>query len=184
MGQVEVTGIVNAERPELFAYTDWCYNVPQWFAAIRETRIVRLPDAAGEGKVTHYVGTLLGRDMEWEARTAEWKENERWAMKAAQGTPAKMNMRVELRFETAEHGRTKVTCSLRYHAPYPLLGALIDRFYLRKEGLRLANLALDGIRRVAEQHQVPSIGAQLEKRRTDHPGYQTGPGATMTPALA
>ncbi len=173
MGQVEASGIVAAGRRELFHYTDWCYNVPEWFEPVRKTQILQLPDSAGVGKVTRYVGTLLGRAMEWEAQSAEWKEDEVWMMKASRGMPAKMNMQLRFRFETAEPGETKVTCWVGYRAPYPLLGPIMDRFYLRKEALRLAHLAIEGLKRAADQRRVRSVEEEVEKRRADHPGYGT-----------
>lgn len=171
MGHVEASGIVEAGRRELFYYTDWCYNVPEWFEPVRKTQILELPDPAGMGKVTHYAGTLLGRDMEWEARSAEWKEDELWTMRASRGIPAKMKMEIGFRFEPVERGRTKVTCRVGYHAPYPILGAVIDRIYLRKEAVRLADLAVAGMKRAAEQHRVQAVEVELEKRKADHPGY-------------
>ena len=174
MGQVEASGIVEAGRRELFYYTDWCYNVPEWFEPVRKVQILQLPDARGMGKITRYAGTLLGRDMEWEAQSAEWKEDEAWMMKASRGMPAKMNMQLRFRFEEVEPAKTRVTCGVGYHAPYPLLGAMIDRFYLRAEAVRLANVAIEGMKRVAEQRRVRSVDVEFEKRKVDHPGYGTG----------
>ncbi len=184
MGQVEASGTVAAGRPELFFYTDWCYNVPEWFAPVRKTRILRLPDAAGNGKVTRYNGTLLGRDMEWEARSGEWRNGETWTMKASEGTPAKMNMQIRFRFEDVAADKTRVTCSVGYHAPYPLLGALIDRLMMRKDALRLAHLAIQGIQAVAEKGRVQPVEVESEKRRLDHPGYGVEPAAAVTPPPA
>ena len=175
MAQVEASGIVGAGRRELFYYTDWCYNVPEWFPPVRKTRILQLPDSAGIGKVTRYAGTLLGRDMEWEARSVDWKEDEVWMMKATQGMPAKMNMEIRVRFEAVGSSQTKVTCRVGYHAPYPLLGALIDRFYLRKEAVRMAHLAIDGMRKAVEDGRVQALEVEFENRKADHPGYGTGP---------
>jgi hypothetical protein len=65
VGQVEASAVVEAERRELFLFTDWCYNLPDWFPAIKNAWIVRLPNSAGLGKITHYIGTIMGREMEW-----------------------------------------------------------------------------------------------------------------------
>ncbi len=184
MGRAEASGIVEAGRRELFYYTDWCYNVPEWFEPVRRAQILELPDSKGAGKVTRYSGTLLGRDMDWEARSAEWKEDQVWMMKASRGIPAKMNMQIRFRFETVETEKTRVTCSVGYHAAYPLLGAVIDRVLLRKEAVRLANLAIAGLKRVAEQHRVKPVEAELEKRKGDHPGYGLEPAAPIVAARA
>ncbi len=169
--RAEASGIIEADRGDLFQFTDWCYNVPTWFPPIRKTWIISLPDSVGLGKVTHYVGHLMGREMEWEAESVEWKENEFWVMRAITGPPAKMNMELELRFEAAGHGKTKVTCAVGYRVPYPLIGSLIDRFYLRHEAQRLANEAIEGMKKTADQHKVPPFELQFEKRKADHPGY-------------
>ena len=182
MGHVEASGIVGAGRRELFYYTDWCYNVPDWFEPVKEARILQLPDASGMGKITHYAGTLLGRDMEWDARSVEWKEDEIWTMRASQGVPAKMQMQIRFRFEPVAAGHTRVTCTVGYRAPYPILGAVIDRFYVRKEAIRLARLAIEGMQRAAQQGRVPSVAAELENRKTDHPGNAAG--STQTVAAA
>lgn len=179
MGQVEASGIVEAGRRELFYYTDWCYNVPEWFEPVRKTRILELPDLAGRGKVTQYAGTLLGRDMEWEARSAEWKEDEIWTMRASRGMPARMKMQIQFRFNAAETGKTKVTCVVGYRAPYPVLGVVIDRILLRKEAVRLANLAVQGMQRMAALHRVRPVAEEFEKRKADHPGYRTEPAKTV-----
>ncbi len=182
MGQAEASGTVEASRRDLFYYTDWCYNVPEWFAPVRKTRILRLPDASGAGKVTRYNGTLLGREMEWEARSADWKEGEIWTMKASEGMPASMHMQIRFRFEDLDGHRTKVTCSVGYHAPYPVFGALMDRFMLRKEAQRLASLAIEGLQGVAEKGRVRPVEIEFEKRKLDHPGYGVDPAATVTSA--
>lgn len=174
LGQVEASAIIEADRRELFCYTDWCYNVPEWFSAIRKTRILKLPNSNGLGKITYYNGTILGRQLEWESQLVEWKENEFWKMKAFKGMTAKMNMYMKLLFEDAGAGGTKVTGLVGFRAPYPIIGPLIDRFYLRNEAQRLVNVAIGGLKCLAAEHKIPSVASQLEKRKVDHPGY-TGP---------
>lgn len=182
MAQVEASAIVEAERNELYSFTDWCYNLPEWFPAIRKAWIVRLPDADGLGKVTHYVGTMLGRDMEWEGRSVEWKADEVFRMRAFQGLPAKMNMQFRLQLEDAGAGKTRVTAVLAFRAPYPLIGRLIDRFYLRKGAQQLVDSAIGGVTEAAKRGRIPPISVQLERRKADHPGYVGGPGPARAPA--
>ncbi|HZW57488.1 MAG TPA: hypothetical protein VFF30_14465 [Nitrososphaerales archaeon] len=171
MGYAEASRIVDAERRDLFHYSDWCYNVPEWISAIRKTWIVRLPNSAGLGKITYYIGTIMGREMEWQAQSGVWRENEFWMMKASTVMPAKMNMHLKLRFETVGEGMTKAMCVMGFRTPYPLIGPFIDRFYLRKEAQRLVNIAVEGLKQVADQHMVPPVELQFERRKADHPGY-------------
>lgn len=171
MAQVRASVIVNADRRELFLFTDWCYNLPEWFPAIRKARIVKLPNSDGLGKITHYNGTIMGREMEWEAHSIKYEEDEPFMMKASNGTPAKFNMQLEVRFESLGIRRTKATGIFGFHAPYPLIGPLIDRFYVRKEAQRLINSAIDGIKNAVDQNKIPSVNLQFENRKADHPGY-------------
>lgn len=184
LSQVKTTGIVQASKADLFHYTDWCYNVPEWFPTIRKTWIVKLPDSTGMGKVTRYVGTIFGHEIEWEAESVRRRENEVWAMRAISGPPAKMDMQLELRFETAGSDKTSVTCMMNFNAPYPVIGALIDWFYVRSEAVRLINNAMDGMKAVAISGKVPPIGKQIEKRKTDHPGYTNSSPPAFSPIIS
>lgn len=168
---VEASAILEEDRRELFMYTDWCYNVPEWFQGITEARILRLPDSNGLGKITRYKGTIFGREMEWDAQSVEWKEDNIWKMMASTGLPAKMNMFLLFQFEDIGVGRTRVRGAMGFHAPYPIIGALMDRFYLRSEAQRMVTDAVEGVKQAAVEHRIPSANSQLEKRKTDHLGY-------------
>ena len=80
-------------------------------------------------------------------------------------------MQLELRFEAIGPSKTRVTCIFGYRVPYPLIGLLFDRLYLQREAQRLVNAAIEGMKRVAIQHEVPPVDLQLEKRKIDHLGY-------------
>jgi hypothetical protein len=110
--------------------------------------------------------------MEWEGESVGWKENEIRAMRATEGLPARMNMRIELRFETVDSGKTKVTCVIRYMAPYPLAGPIMDWLYLRHGARRPANSAIEGLKTAVAQRRIPPVTLQFENRRLDHPGYE------------
>lgn len=175
MGRVESSGIVKTRRDALFWFTDWCYNVPEWFSAISKTWIVRLPDSNGLGKITHYVGRMMGKDMEWEARSVEWKENDYWMMKASSGAPGRMNMYLSVRFRDEGVGETRVTVVMGYKIPYPIIGPLMDRFYVQKEAHRLVNIAIEGMQRAAYERRIPPISLQLERRKINRPDYAVPP---------
>jgi uncharacterized membrane protein len=172
MGRVEATGVVGVDAEDLFNFTDWCYNDPVWAPSIRKAWITKLPDATGLGKVSHYVGTIMGREAEWEGESTKWKPNEFWGMKAITGPPAKMRMQNEMRFERLGPGEVKVTCTLEYRVPYPLIGRMLDRLYLRSKALQHVNNAIEGMKKAAHQHQIPQLASQLERRRLDHPSYR------------
>ncbi len=171
MSRVEASGIVDADSVDLFHFTDWCYNAPEWFPSIRKAWIIKLPDSAGLGKLAHYVGNWKGREIDWEAESVQWKENELRMMRPISGLPARMNMQMEWRYDAAGPNKTRVTCVFKYRVPYPLIGSLIDRFYIRPEARRQVNDAIEGMKKAANQQRVPRVELQFEKRKADHPGH-------------
>jgi uncharacterized membrane protein len=147
-----------------------------WAPSIIKAWITKLPDSVGLGKISHYVGTIMGRAAEWEGESTKWKPNELWGIRAISSSPSKMRMQTEMRFETLEPGKTRVTSAIGYDVPYPFVGWVLDRLYLRRRAQQHAINAIDGMKRAAAQRQIPSLSSQLEKRMLDHPGYSiTGP---------
>ncbi len=171
MGRVEATETVEAPREDVFHFTDWCYDDPEWARFISKAWIVRLPGPNGLGMVSHYVGKVMGRELEWEGELVKWRRNELWARKALSGPFAKMNMQMELRFEQAGTGQTEVTSRIDYRVLYPLAGWLIDKLYVHRLARKMATDAVRGIKKAAMEGIIPTIHAQMEKRKVDHPGY-------------
>jgi uncharacterized membrane protein len=171
LGRAEATAVVESPFADLFNFTDWCYNDPKWAPSIRKAWIVKLPNSDGLGKISHYVGNVKGRDMEWDGELVLWRENELWSMKAKTGLLAKMNMQNVMRFERVGTSRTKVTCTITFRSPYPLVGLFIDRFYLQGQAKQLAINAVEGMKRAASQRLIPATADQMEARKVDHPGY-------------
>ena len=171
MGHVEATETVEASREDVFHFTDWCYDDPKWARFISKAWIVRLPGPDGLAMVSHYVGKVMGRKLEWEGESVKWKRSEFWARKALSGPFARMNMQMEMRFEPAGNGRTKVTSRIDYRVPYPLAGWLIDRLYMSRQVRKMARSVVEGIKKAAMEGRIPTLQVQLEKRKIDHPGY-------------
>jgi uncharacterized membrane protein len=172
LSRVEDSGIIEAEVEDLFHFTDWCYNDPVWAPSIRKAWITKLPDQTGLGKVSHYVGKIMGREAEWDGESIKWKPNELWGMKAISGPPAKIAMKNEMHFQRLGPGRTKVTCVVEYQTRYPVIGTILDILYLRAKAQAHARNAIEGMKKAADQHRVPPLDSQFEKRKLDHPGYQ------------
>lgn len=160
---------MNAE--DLFHFTDWCYNDPEWAPSIKKAWITKLPGPSALGKVSHYVGTIMGRSAEWEGELVEWKPKRVWAMKAISGRPSKMKMQNRMSFEDLGQGKTRVTCAISYSVPYPIIGPILDR-YLHGRANEHTDNAIAGMKKAAEQHKIPPLASQMEKRKLDHPGYQ------------
>jgi uncharacterized membrane protein len=175
MGRAEATETIDAPRGDLFHFTDWCYNDPKWAPSIRKAWITKLPDSDGRGKISHYVGTIMGRGMEWEGESVKWKMNELWSMRAISGLPAKMNMLTEMRFEPEGPNKTKVTVSIEFRTPYPLIGWFVDKFYLSRQAKRMARNGVVGMSKAASLGKIPPLKEQMERRKADHPGYGGAP---------
>jgi uncharacterized membrane protein len=171
LGHVEATEIVEASREDVFHFTDWCYNDPVWAPFLSKAWIVKLPGPDGLAMVSHFVGKIMGRDLEWEGESVKWMKNEIWARRALSGLPAKMSMQMEMRFEPVGMDRTKVTARIDYRVPYPLVGWLIDRLYVSRHARKMATEAVEGIKKTALEGRIPTLQVQLEKRKVDHPGY-------------
>ncbi len=165
MSRVEASGIVDADSVDLFHFTDWCYNAHEWFPSIRKAWIIKLPDSAGLGKVARYVGNWMGREIEWEAESVEWKENELRIMRPISGLPARMNMQMEWRYDAAGPCKTRVTCVFEYRVPYSFIGWLIDLLFIRPEAQRQVNDAVEGMKKAADQQRVPPVDLQIERVR-------------------
>lgn len=174
MGQAEADEIVEAAVESIFHFSDWCYNDTIWAPSIRKAWITRLPGPDGTGMVSHYVGKVVGREMEWDGESISWRENELWARRAITGLPAKMRMSMEMRFEPIGPRETKVTSKIQYKVPYPLVGWLMDRFYVHREVQKMATDAVRGLREASINGRIPPVQAQQEKRKEDHPGYLAG----------
>jgi len=171
LGHVEATETVEASREDVFHFTDWCYEDPEWARFISKAWIVKLPGPNGLGMTSHYVGKVMGRRLEWEGELVKWSRNELWARKALSGPFAKMGMQMEMRFETVGRGGTKVTSMIDYRVPYPLAGWLIDKLYMGRQARKMATDAVEGIKKAAIEGRIPTLQVQLEKRKVDHPGY-------------
>jgi uncharacterized membrane protein len=171
LGHVEATETVEAPREDVFHFTDWCYDDPEWAQFISKAWIVTLPGPDGLGMTSHYVGKVMGRELEWDGELVKWRSNEFWARKALSGPFAKMSMQMEMRFETVGTGRTKVTSMIDYRSPYPLAGWLIDRLYMGRQARKMVNDVVEGIKKAASEGRILTLQIQLEKRKVDHPGY-------------
>jgi uncharacterized membrane protein len=171
LGHVEATETVEAPREDVFHFTDWCYDDPVWAPFLNKAWIVRLSGPDGLGMVSHYVGRFMGRELEWEGELVNWRRNEFWARKALSGPFSRMGMQMEMRFDLAGPARTKVASTIDYRVPYPLVGWLIDKLYVRRQARKMATDAVEGIKKAAVEGRIPTLQVQLEKRKLDHPGY-------------
>jgi uncharacterized membrane protein len=157
---------------DVFHFSDWCYNDPIWAPSIRKAWVTRLPGPDGTGMVSHYVGKVVGREMEWDGESIRWRRNESWARRASSGLPGKMNLVMEMRFEPLGPRQTRVTAQIQYRVPYPLFGWLLDRFYVRREIQQMARNAVQGLKKTSVEGGIKPVEAQMEKRKQDHAGYR------------
>jgi hypothetical protein len=89
-----------------------------------------------------------------------------------QGDPSQDEYADEVSIRGCWIGMSKITAVMGFRTPYPLIGSLIDRFYVPKEAQKLVNSALEGVKKYADQHRIPLERLQFEKRKIDHLGYE------------
>ncbi len=157
---------------DVFHFSDWCYNDPIWAPSIRKASITRLPGPDGTGMVSHYVGKVVGREMEWDGESISSRKNESWTRRASSGIPGRMSMVMEMRFEPLGPRQTRVTAKIQHRVPYPLVGWLMDRFYVGREIQKMARNAVQGLKKTSIDGGITPVEAQLEKRKQNHPGYR------------
>ena len=172
MTRVEATATVDAPAEDLFHFTDWCYNTG-WLPFVAKSWIVTLPRPDGLGEVTGMRGTMMGREIEWDGELIRHEPGRLWARKAISGLPLKMRMQAEMRLAVVERRRTQVTFAMEYRVPYPILGWLMDRFYVQKEAHKMVQAAVKALRMLAAEGRIPSTPDQLEHRKADYPGSGT-----------
>jgi len=164
--------VVEAPLEDAFAFTDWCYNNPEWLTFIKKSWITKLPGPDGMGQSTHYVGDMMGERLEWDALPVAYEPGRSFVMRATTGEPAKLRMQAEAQFERLGPRRTRFRLAIAYKVPYPVVGWVMDRLMVRKEVREMVAMGVQGLQRAAAEGRIPPLGDQLAKRQRDHPGYQ------------
>jgi hypothetical protein len=52
-----------------------------------------------------------------------------------------------------------------------LAGWIIDKLYIGRQARKMVTEAVQGSKKAAIAGRIPTLKAQMEKRKVDHPGY-------------
>jgi uncharacterized membrane protein len=147
MAKVEKSIIINAPVEKVFSYMDDPMSNPEWLPGMIDVRdVVQTPNKVG----THFRWTykMAGIRFEGETTTTEYIPNKRVVTQSKGGISSTWTFT----YEPHEKG-TKLTLSVDYSIPIPVLGKLAESLVL-KQNEREANLAIANVKeKVEAMHQ-------------------------------
>jgi uncharacterized membrane protein len=143
MAKVEKTIIVNAPVEKVFSYMDDPLSNLEWLPGMVDVRdVVQTPNKVG----THFRWTykMAGIRFEGETTTTEYVPNKRVVTQSRGGISSTWTFAYE-----PQADGTKLTLSVDYSIPIPVLGKLAEALVL-KQNEREANLALANVKEKVE----------------------------------
>ena len=127
MGRIERSIEIGGPPEKVWPMVFWD-RVQEWFNVIKKVeRTSKGKD--GLGATAHVVAKAMGIKVEWDAKTIEWKENEKVAWRSTAGN---FKMSSSMTFSPTKDG-TKVTFVMNYDLPYSVLGKIIDKLGVSRE---------------------------------------------------
>jgi hypothetical protein len=146
MGSVESSVLVEAFVPTVFRFL-WPDRVGAWYAPANGTRFELLsPGGMGPGARILVRGESRFGPRAYEAEVVEWEPPHAFAWRVLRGAP---RAEVALRCEP-EGARTRVTMRNRYRVRPPLLGALLDRWFVRPRIEAVDRESVENLKALAE----------------------------------
>ena len=137
MTRVEASVEVNAPVKEVFAYaSDWPRFGGEWWQGVSDfrptTEVTR-----GTGTRYAYKAWMAGIAMNLETEIHDLVENVGWKGEATKGPPFQARWVFEDR-----GGTTRLSCTVEYSLPLPLLGPLLDSLLMRPRWQRMLERSL------------------------------------------
>ena len=127
MFQAEHSIVIDAPAEKVFAYaSDW-RKWHEWFEGVSSFTPTTVTEK-GTGTRYAYKATVMGIRIPVEIEIHDYVENEGWNGVSTKGAPHKTRWR----FDTIGN-RTRFTYGLEGHLPVPVLGKLLDRFFLQSQ---------------------------------------------------
>ena len=139
MSKIEGSVIVDTPIEKVFELaSDW-RRWPEWFEGVSD--VIAIGDVdRGNGARYAYRVRVMGIPAKVETEIHNFVENEGWTGIGTKGLPHKTRWIFEAQGQT-----TKFTYILEYTVPLPLLGALLDRFLIRREWRRIIDKSLKNL---------------------------------------
>ena len=140
MTRIESHVIIDAAVEEVFEFAaDW-RKWSDWFEGVSEFRATG-EVTRGSGARYAYRARMLGIPAKVETEIHEFVENKGWTGVATRGLPHRTQWIFEPLSDT-----TKFTYVLEYKLPVPVVGALLDSLFVRREWRRIIDRSLQNLR--------------------------------------
>jgi uncharacterized protein YndB with AHSA1/START domain len=124
MTKVEKTIIINAPLEKIFSYISDPTNLPEFWPSLVETSDVKtLPNG---GHSNRWVYKMAGMRFEGTSEDVECVQNQRLVSKTKGGTESTQTWVFH-----SETGGTRVTFTIEYTVPIPVLGKLAEAIIVR-----------------------------------------------------
>ena len=141
MSRVELSVLVPASLPEVFAYaSDW-RRWSEWFEGVSSFRPIT-EVARGNGARYAYTARLMGFQADVVTEIADFVENVGWTGIARKGMPHTTYWHFERCGD-----QTRFTYALEYRVPVSVLGGLIDSIILKPQWRRVIQASLGNLKR-------------------------------------
>ncbi len=156
MTKIEDSIVIDAPVAEVFAYaSDW-RRWPEWFEGLSDVRSTA-GVSRGTGARYAYRAKVLGVSAGVETEIRDFVENGGWTGVGTRGLPHRTHWRFE-----AQGQSTKFTYGLEYRLPPPLLGAMLDALFARREWRGIIRRSLFNVQR----HFFPKEPGKTKKEDT------------------
>lgn len=141
MTRIEDSVVVDAPADAVFGYaSDW-RSWPDWFEGLSDVRstseVIR-----GNGARYAYRVRVMGIPASVETEIQEFVEGQGWTGVGTRGLPHRTHWRFE-----AQGQSTRFTYALEYRLPLPLLGAVLDALFVKREWRGIVRKSLSNIQR-------------------------------------
>jgi len=156
MTKIEDSIVIDAPAAEVFAYaSDW-RRWPEWFEGLSDVRLTSKV-SRGTGARYAYRARVLGVSVGVETELQDFVEGRGWTGVGTRGMPHRTHWRFD-----AQGQSTKFTYGLEYRLPPPLLGAMLDALFARREWRGIIRRSLLNVQR----HFSPEEPGKTKKEDT------------------
>lgn len=157
MTRIEDSIVVDAPVDAVFGYaSDW-RRWPDWFEGVSDFRSTS-EVTRGTGARYAYRARLMGVPASVETEIQDFVEGQGWTGVGTRGVAHRTHWRFE-----AQGQSTRFTYALEYRLPVPLLGAVLDALFVKREWRAVIRKSLSNLQRhfsqTASQEAARGSGA-------------------------
>ena len=139
MTSIERSININQPLEVVFKYASDYRTWGEWFEGVSDF-IPTTESTKGNGTRYAYKAKMMGLEVKVETEIYNYIENKGWQGKSTTGMPHQTLWK----FESIDKG-TKFTYGLEYKVPLPLIGNLIDKYFLLPKWIRIIEKSLQNL---------------------------------------